>query len=57
VAKNISDHQADESKYKILRAGPREARGHHWAGRQFWLLGSWDEAGIWRQHTLKRRAA
>ena len=28
VAENVSDHQADESKYKIFRARPREARGY-----------------------------
>src|SRR5712671_5106393 len=38
MTENVSDHQADESKYKILRARPREARGHQRAGRQFWLL-------------------
>ena len=38
MTENISEHQADESKYKILRPRPREARGHQRAGRQFWLL-------------------
>jgi hypothetical protein len=32
MTENISEHQADESKHKILRARPREARSHHWAG-------------------------
>ena len=42
VAKNIGEHEANQSKQNIFRAWPREARGHQWAGRQFWLL---NEAG------------
>src|SRR4029077_11528375 len=42
MAKNIGEHDTDESKQNIFRAWPREARGHQWAGRQFWLL---NEAG------------
>lgn len=35
MAKNVSDHQADESKYKIFRARPRQALGRKRCGRQF----------------------
>src|SRR5260370_42140313 len=53
MAENIGEHEADETKHKILRAWPREARGHQWAGRQFWLL---DEVGTGGQHTLNGHA-
>jgi len=38
MAKNVGGHDADDCKQNIFWAQPREALGHQWGGRHFWLL-------------------
>src|SRR5260370_37455162 len=35
MAKNVGEHDADDSEQNIFWARPHKALGHHWAGRQF----------------------